>query len=94
MKCISVYTNNFEQFSDIYDKVLNTKLAEDEETVVEGVTVMESGEVPEHYIDRMRAKREVVVMKEKERDITILQHGEVFEILVPEAHDVKATSVQ
>ncbi|HZG85316.1 NAD/NADP transhydrogenase alpha subunit [Paenibacillus sp.] len=94
MKCISVYTNNFEQFSDIYDKVLNTKLAEDEETVVEGVTVMESGEVPEHYIDRMRAKRGVVVMKEKERDITILQHGEVFEILVPEAHEIKTASVQ
>jgi len=93
MKCISVYTKNFEQFSDIYDKVLSTKLKEDEETVVEGVTVTESGEVPEHYIDRMRAKRDVVVMKEKGRDITILQHGEVFEILVPEAHDLKITSV-
>ncbi|HZG56174.1 NAD/NADP transhydrogenase alpha subunit [Paenibacillus sp.] len=93
MKCISVYTKNFEQFSDIYDKVLNTKLTEDEETVVEGVTVTESGEVPEHYIDRMRAKRDVVVMKEKERDITILQHGGVFEILVPEAHDLKVTTV-
>jgi len=93
MKCISVYTKNFEQFSDIYDKVLNTKLTEDEETVVEGVTVTESGEVPEHYIDRMRAKRDVVVMKEKERDITILQHGGVFEILVPEEHDLKVTTV-
>ena len=93
MKCISVYTKNFEQFSDIYDKVLSTKLTEDEETVVEGVTVMESGDVPEHYIDRMRAKREVVVMKEKERDITILQHGGVFEILVPEAHDLKMHTV-
>ncbi|WP_309118587.1 NAD/NADP transhydrogenase alpha subunit [Paenibacillus sp.] len=93
MKCISVYTKNFEQFSDIYDKVLSTKLKEDEETVVEGVTVTESGAVPEHYIDRMRAKRDVVVMKEKERDITILQHGEVFEILVPEEHDLKVTSV-
>ncbi len=93
MKCISVYTKNFEQFSDIYDKVMSTALKEDEETIVEGVTVTESGEVPEHYIDRMRAKRDVVVMKEKERDITILQHGEVFEILVPEAHDLKVTSM-
>jgi hypothetical protein len=93
MKCISVYTKNFEQFSDIYDKILSTALKEDEETIVEGVTVTESGEVPEHYIDRMRAKREVVVMKEKERDITILQHGEVFEILVPEEHDLKVTSL-
>ena len=89
MKCISVYTNDFGQFSDIYDKVLNTRLAENEETVVEGVTVSESGEVPAHYIDRMRTKKGVVVMKEKERDITILQHGEMFEILVPDTADQK-----
>ncbi len=94
MKCISVYTKNFEQFSDIYDKILNTKLSEDEETVVEGVTVMESGDVPEHYIDRMRTKRDVVVMKEKERDITILQHGELFEILLPSDQVEKQTAVQ
>jgi tRNA pseudouridine-54 N-methylase len=94
MKCISVYTKDFEQFSDIYDKVLNTSLSEDEETVVDGVTVTESGDVPEHYIDRMRTKREVVVMKEKERDITILQHGNVFEILVPDANELKVSSVQ
>jgi tRNA pseudouridine-54 N-methylase len=94
MKCISVYTKDFEQFSDIYDKVLSTQLSEDEETVVEGVTVTESGDVPEHYIDRMRAKRDVVVMKEKERDITILQHGNVFEILLPDANDAKVSSVQ
>lgn len=94
MRCISVYTKDFEQFSDIYDKVLSTQLSEDEETIVEGVTVSESGDVPEHYIDRMRAKREVVVMKEKERDITILQHGGVFEILVPDADELKITSVQ
>lgn len=93
MKCISVYTKNFEQFSDIYDKVLSTQLNEDEETVVEGVTVTESGEVPEHYIDRMRTKRDVVVMKEKGRDITILQHGSVFEILVPEDKDLKMSTV-
>ena len=84
MKCISVYTNDFERFSNIFDKVLNTKLPEDEETLVDGVAVMESGEVPAHYLDRMRARREVVVMKEKERDITILQRRDVFEILLPE----------
>jgi hypothetical protein len=94
MKCISVYTKNFEQFSDIYDKVLSTKLSEDEEMVVEGVTVMESGDVPEHYIDRMRTKRDVVVMKEKERDITILQHGELFEILLPASQTEKQTAIQ
>jgi hypothetical protein len=85
MRCISVYTNDFERFSDIFDQVLNTRLSEDEETTVEGVTVMESGDVPEHYIVRMRAKREVAVMKERERNITILQHGNVFEILLPDA---------
>ncbi|WP_274364664.1 NAD/NADP transhydrogenase alpha subunit [Paenibacillus thermotolerans] len=84
MKCISVYTNDFERFSDIYDKVLSTKLSQDEETEVEGVMVSESGDVPEHYVDRMRSKRDVVVMKEKGRDITILQHGELFEILLPD----------
>jgi hypothetical protein len=86
MKCISVYTKDFERFSDIYDKILNTRLSEDEETIVEGVTVTESGKVPDHYVDRMRSKREVVVMKEKQRDITILQHGNVFEILLPEGN--------
>lgn len=94
LKCISVYTNDFEQFSDIYDKILSTNLSEDEETVVEGVTVSESGAVPEHYIDRMRAKREVVVMKEKDRDITILQHGDMFEIILPDPEAVKMTSAQ
>lgn len=87
MKCISVYTKDFERFSDIYDKVLSTQLSEDEEKEVEGITVSESGTVPEHYIDRMRAKRNVVVMKEKERDITILQHGDIFEILLPEQQE-------
>ena len=90
MKCISVYTKDFEQFSDIFDKVLNTNLSENEETEVEGVTVSESGSVPENYIDRMRAKRDVVVMKEKDRDITILQRGNMFEILIPDPHIAEA----
>ncbi|MDF2721525.1 MAG: hypothetical protein K0Q59_1200 [Paenibacillus sp.] len=88
MKCIAVYTNDFEVFSDIYEKVLDTPLAENEEKEVEGVMISESGDVPEHYIERMRAKPEVVVMKVKEKDITILQHGEVFEILLPENENV------
>jgi len=90
MKCISVYTKDFEQFSDIFDKVLSTNLSENEETEVEGITVSESGSVPENYIDRMRAKRDVVVMKERERDITILQRGDVFEILIPDSHAAEA----
>jgi hypothetical protein len=46
--------------------------------------------VPEHYVDRMRSKLDVVVMKEKERDITILQHGNLFEILLPEQETTPA----
>jgi hypothetical protein len=84
MKCIAVYTSNFELFSDIYEQVINTPLEEHEEKVVEGVTISESGAVPENYLQKMKAKPEVVVMKEKDRNITILQHGEVFEIFIPE----------
>ncbi|TNJ63065.1 NAD/NADP transhydrogenase alpha subunit [Paenibacillus hemerocallicola] len=88
MKCIAVYTNDFEVFSDIYEKVISTPLAENEEKEIEGVMVSESGDVPEHYIERMRAKLDVVVMKVREKDITILQHGEVFEIFIPENENV------
>lgn len=84
MKCIAVYTNNFEVFSDIYEQVLNTPLAENEEKVIEGITISESGTVPEHYLEKMKVKPEVVVMRVKHLDITILQHGEVFEIFIPE----------
>jgi hypothetical protein len=85
MKCISVYTRNFEAFSDIYEKVVSANLQDNEETTIDGITVSESGEVPQHYIDKMKSKPGVVVMKEKDRDITILQHGDVFEILIPSA---------
>lgn len=88
MKCIAVYTNDFEVFSDIYEKVLSTPLAENEEIEVEGVTISESGDVPDHYIERMRTKPDVVVMKVREQNITILQHGEVFEIFIPENENV------
>ncbi|MFD0958881.1 NAD/NADP transhydrogenase alpha subunit [Paenibacillus chungangensis] len=83
MKCISVYTNSFELFSDIYEQVLQTPPQENEDIVIEGVTVSGSGHVPEQYIERMRVKPEVVVMKEKARNIMILQHGDVFEICLP-----------
>ncbi|WP_438445668.1 NAD/NADP transhydrogenase alpha subunit [Gorillibacterium sp. sgz5001074] len=88
MKCIAVYTKNFELFSDIYETILNTPLKENEERVIEGVTVSEAGDVPEHYIDRMKAKPDVVVMKVKSKDITILQHGDVFEIFIPQPENV------
>ena len=88
MKCIAVYTNDFEVFSDIYEKVISTPLAENEEKEIEGVMVSESGDVPENYIERMKTKPDVVVMKVREKDITILQHGEVFEIFIPEIENV------
>lgn len=84
MKCISVYTDNFEIFSDIMDQVMDAELVENEEKEFEGITVSHSGDVPEHYLDRMSTKPEVVVMRDKSRGTTILQHGKVFEILVPE----------
>lgn len=83
MKCISVYTNSFELFSDIYEQVLQTPPQENEDIVIEGITVSGSGHVPDQYIERMRVKPEVVVMKEKSRNIMILQHGAVFEICLP-----------
>jgi len=82
MKCISVYTDRFDVFSDIYEKIRQTNLKEDEETVIEGVVVSESGEVPNDYLNRMRARRDVVVMKDD--DVTILQRRELFEILLPD----------
>ena len=90
MKCISVYTDSFEQFSDMFEEVIGLKLGEHDEREVEGVTVSDSGEVPEHYLERMSAKPEVVVMKDRTRGITILQHGKVFEILLPtdEANEI------
>ncbi|UUZ79398.1 hypothetical protein LJK88_30095 [Paenibacillus sp. P26] len=88
MKCISVYTSDFELFSDIYEKILETPLQENEEKLVEGVTVSESGDVPENYLNRMKQRPEVVVMKVRDKDITILQHRDVFEIFIPERESV------
>ncbi|GIO01501.1 hypothetical protein J5TS2_21690 [Brevibacillus halotolerans] len=83
MRCITVFTNNYSVFSEIYQVVLNTPLAEDEEKEVEGVTISDAGEVPDEYIEMMKQKPEVAVMRIKKQNITILQHGEVFEILMP-----------
>jgi hypothetical protein len=85
MKCISVYTGDFEKFSDMLDKVLTISLNEDEEIEIDGVAVVDAGDVPENYISKMTAKTDVVVMKDKERELTILQRGELFEILMPKA---------
>ncbi|TVY11663.1 NAD/NADP transhydrogenase alpha subunit [Paenibacillus cremeus] len=88
MKCISVYTKDFEVFSDIYEKVLETPLKENEEKQVEGIVVSESGSVPENYLNRMKQRPEVVVMKVRDKDITILQHRDLFEIFIPETENM------
>jgi hypothetical protein len=87
MKCISVYTNDFDVFSDIYERILEMDIAENEEQEVEGVVVCDAGIVPEDYIDKMRVRPEVVVMRIKKKGILIFQHGDVFEILIPEHED-------
>ncbi len=84
MKCITVYTNSYETFSDIYEDVLNQTLSEYEEKEIEGVTVSDAGGVPADYVERMKARPEVAVMSIRQKGITILQHGDVFEILIPE----------
>lgn len=88
MRCISVYTKNFEVFSDIYEEILNTPLEENEEKTIQDIVFSDSGEIDDEYINRLKIKPEVVVMKEKSRDIMILQHGEVFEIFIPNAQVV------
>lgn len=87
MKCISVYTDNFELFSDMFEKVIEIDLQENDERELEGITISDSGEVPQHYLERMSVKPEVVVMRDKDKGITILQHGKVFEILIPSEQD-------
>lgn len=85
MKCISVYTDQFDVFSDIYEQVRHMQLQEDEETVIEGIVVSESGDVPDYYLSKMRDRPDVVVMKDKDEHITILQRGKMFEILMPDS---------
>lgn len=88
MKCISVYTNDFEQFSTIYEKIMQTPLQENEECEIDGVMVYACDQVPDLYVERMRQKREVVVMRVKNSGITILQRGEQFEIILPEQQNM------
>lgn len=82
-KCITVYTGDYGVFSDIYEEILSLNLAENEEVEIEGITVSDSGEVTGDYIEKMKQKPEVAVMKIRERNIIIMQHGDVFEILIP-----------
>lgn len=80
MKCITVYTNNYETFSTLLPDILKTPMAENEEKEVDGIVISESGEVPVQYIEKMRAKPSVAVLKAD--GTTILQHKNVFEVIV------------
>lgn len=82
-KCITVYTGDYGTFSDIYEEILSLNLAENEEVEIEGITVSDSGEVSIEYIEKMKQKPEVAVMKIRDKNILIMQHGDVFEILMP-----------
>lgn len=88
MRCISVYTNDFARFSDLYEEIMRTPLAENEEKSLDGIVFGDSGETDIDYVNRLKQKPEVAVMKLKDTDITILQHGEVFEIFLPESENM------
>jgi hypothetical protein len=94
MKCVTVYTNNYEVFSDLFDDLQNIELRENEEREIDGVTVSDAGEVEVGYIEMMRQKPEVAVMKVKKKNITLLQHGNVFEILYHNDPPVVESTVQ
>jgi hypothetical protein len=83
MKCVTVYTNSYAAFSGIYEDVLNHPLSEYEEKEIEGITVSDAGGVPTDYVENMKTRPEVAVMAIRPKGITILQHGDVFEILIP-----------
>jgi hypothetical protein len=82
MKCLTVYTDNLTVLSDILPTVFTLSLGENEETQVEGITVSDVGEVPEDYVEKMKNKPEVAVLYTKNPPATILQHSNVFELLI------------
>jgi uncharacterized beta-barrel protein YwiB (DUF1934 family) len=88
MRCISVYTSDYSRFSDLYEQILRTPLGEHEEKTLEGVVFCDSGETSVEFLNRLKQKPEVAVLKLKDSEITILQHGEVFEIFLPESENV------
>lgn len=88
MKCISVYTKDFAAFSDIYETIMHRPLSENEEKEIDGIVCSDSGEVDDGYLERLRAKPGVVVMRDKDKGAVILQHGDVFEIFMPSENPV------
>jgi uncharacterized beta-barrel protein YwiB (DUF1934 family) len=83
-----VYTNDYSRFSDLYEQILRTPLGEHEEKMLDGVVFGDSGETSVEFLNRLKQKPEVAVLKLKDSEITILQHGDVFEIFLPESENV------
>ena len=65
------YTKDFALFSDIYEQIMEAPPAENEEIILEGVTVSGAGDVPDQYIERMRVKPECVVIKEEKESVIL-----------------------
>lgn len=88
MRCISVYTKDFALFSELCETIINTPLGEHEERSLEGVVFSDSGDTSIDYVNRLKQKPDVAVLKIKDRDVTILQHGDVFEIFLPDSENM------
>jgi len=88
LRCISVYTGDYDRFSDLVDDILRMPPGENEEKLLDGIVIADSGETDAGYVDRLMRKPDVAVLKEKGRGITILQHGGVFEIFLPDSENV------
>ncbi len=83
MRCVSVYTDDFETFSNLFEQIVALDLHEDQEIEIDGILVNDAGQVPDNYLEKMMAKPDVVVMRDQERDFIVLQHGNLFEIFMP-----------
>ncbi|HEU4965817.1 MAG TPA: NAD/NADP transhydrogenase alpha subunit [Bacilli bacterium] len=82
-KRITVHTRSYEAFSDLFAQIANLTLGADEEQQVEGVKITNDGDVEQDYLDTMKRKTDVAVLKVRGQATKILQHGDVFEILLP-----------
>lgn len=67
---------------------MRTPLEENEEKSLDGITFGDSGETSIDYVNRLKQKPDVAVLKLKDTDITILQHGDVFEIFLPDSENM------
>lgn len=82
-KRITVHTRDYEAFSDLFADLAGLSLSGEEEQQVSGITITNGGDVEAEYIQTMKTKPEVAVLRVRGQDTVILQHGDVFEILLP-----------